>query len=89
MDFEWDESKASANKKKHSVTFWEATEVFGDDLSSVVADPDHSAEEDRFLLFGMTKGNKYLVVSFTERNQIIRIISARRMTPSERKTYEQ
>jgi hypothetical protein len=89
MDFEWDESKAGANKKKHGVTFWEATEVLGDDLSSFVADPDHSAEEDRFLLFGRTKSNKHLVVSFTERNQIVRIISARRMTPSERKAYEQ
>jgi len=89
MDFEWDQSKADANEKKHGVTFLKATEVFGDDLSSFVADPDHSAEEDRFLLFGATKSNKRLVVSFTERNQIIRIISARRMTPSERKAYEQ
>jgi hypothetical protein len=58
-------------------------------LAAFVADPDHSAEEDRFLLFGRTKSNKHLVVSFTERNQIVRIISARRMTPSERKAYEQ
>jgi len=55
MDFEWDESKPGANKKKHGVTFWVATEVFGDDLSSFVADPDHSSEEGRFLLFGTTK----------------------------------
>jgi len=89
MDFEWDESKPGANKKKHGVTFWVATEVFGDDLSSFVADPDHSSEEGRFLLFGTTKRNKHLVVSFTERDQIVRIISARPMTPSERKAYEQ
>ncbi|MEJ2388889.1 MAG: BrnT family toxin [Chromatiaceae bacterium] len=58
-------------------------------MAAFVADPDHSAKEDRFLLFGRTKCNKHLVVSFTERNQIVRIISARRMTPSERKAYEQ
>ena len=89
MDFEWDESKADANKTKHGVTFWEATEVFGDELSSFVSDPDHSHEEDRFLLFGRSQSGKYLAVSFTERAEIIRIISARRMTPSERKAYEQ
>lgn len=89
MDFEWDESKAEANKTKHGVTFWEATEVFGDELSSFVVDPDHSTGEERFLLFGQTKNRKYLVVSFTERAEVIRIISARSMTPSERRAYEQ
>lgn len=88
MDFEWDESKADANSKKHGVTFWEATEVFGDELSSFVFDPDHSDAEERFLLFGRSQGGRYLVVSFTERAEIIRIISARSMTPSERKAYE-
>ena len=85
VDFEWDESKADANIRKHGVTFWEATEVFGDELSSVASDPDHSQEEDCFLLFGRSQGGRYLVVSFTERAEIIRIISARRMTPPERK----
>jgi uncharacterized DUF497 family protein len=89
MDFEWDESKANANKKKHGVTFWEATEVFGDELSSFVVDPDDSTGEERFLLFGKTKDSKYLVISFTERADVVRIISARRMTPSERRAYEQ
>jgi uncharacterized DUF497 family protein len=89
MDFEWDEAKAGANKKKHGVTFWEATEVFGDELSSFVVDPDHPKGEERFLLFGKTESSKYLVVSFTERAEIVRIISARRMTPSERRAYEQ
>jgi uncharacterized DUF497 family protein len=89
MDFEWDETKADANIRKHGVTFWEATEVFGDELSSFVSDPDHSQGEDRFLLFGRSQGGKYLAVSFTDRADIIRIISARRMTPSERKAYEQ
>lgn len=88
MDFEWDETKADANIRKHGVTFWEATEVFGDELSSFVSDPDHSQGENRFLLFGRSQGGKYLAVSFTDRADIIRIISARRMTPSERKAYE-
>lgn len=88
MDFEWDESKADANSKKHGVSFWEATEVFGEELSSFVFDPDHSDAEERFLLFGRSQGGKYPVVSFTERAEIIRIISARSMTPSERKAYE-
>ncbi|WP_366931470.1 BrnT family toxin [Thiocapsa sp.] len=89
MDFEWDESKARANSKKHGVTFQEATEAFGDELSSVVSDPDHSQGEERFLLFGRSQGGECLVVSFTERAEVIRIISARRMTPTERKAYEQ
>ena len=88
MDFEWNESKATYNSKKHGVTFSEATEVFGDELSSFVADPDHSYGEERFLLFGKSKRGQHLVVSFTERAEIIRIISARHMTPIERKAYE-
>jgi len=89
MDFEWDESNADSNIRKHGVTFWEATEVFGDELSSFVSYPDHSQGEDRFLLFGRSQRGRYLVVSFTECAEIIRIISARRMTPPERKAYEQ
>ena len=89
MDFEWDESKASRNERKHGVAFQEAAEVFGDNFSSCVPDPDHSHGEERYLLFGMSARRNYLVVSFTERLNAIRIISARRMTPSERKAYEQ
>jgi uncharacterized DUF497 family protein len=89
MDFEWDESKARKNELKHGIAFREATEVFGDDFSSCVRDPDHSDDEERYLLFGMSARKGYLVVSFTERSNTIRIISARRMTPRERKAYEQ
>jgi len=89
MEFEWDETKAYKNKQKHGVSFAEATEVFGDDHSSCVADPDHSQDEERYLLFGVSEKGKYLVVSFTERERTIRIISARHMTPPERKAYEQ
>ena len=89
MDFEWDEIKAYANEKKHDISFVEASEVFNDDFSSCVRDPDHSYEEERFLLFGTSLKGTYLVVSYTERMDIIRIISARRMTRQERKAYEQ
>jgi uncharacterized protein len=89
MDFEWDEEKAAANEVKHGVTFVEASEVFGDDHSSTVPDPDHSIDEARFLIFGKSTGQRYLVASFTERNGRIRIIGARQMTRSERNAYEQ
>ena len=89
MDFEWDPNKAYANQRKHGVSFTEAAEVFGDDHSSCTTDPDHSEGEERLLLFGMTSSGSYLVVAFTERQQAIRIISARYMTRQERKAYEQ
>lgn len=89
MDFEWDPNKAAANERKHGVTFQEATEVFADDYSSTVADPDHSVEEERSLIFGVTTIGRYLVVSFTDRDDRIRIVNARPMTPSERRAYEQ
>ena len=89
MDFEWDEAKARANEKKHGVSFLEAAEVFSDDYSSCVHDPDHSSDEDRYLLFGVFSKGNFLVVSYTERSDTIRIISARRMTSQERKAYEQ
>ena len=89
MDFEWDATKARKNERKHSISFDEATEVFGDDYSSCVCDPDHSEDEERFLLFGVSEKGRYLVISFTETEHVIRIISARHMTPPERKAYEQ
>lgn len=89
MDFEWDPEKAAANERKHDVAFEEAIEVFADDYSSTVADPDHSAEEDRSLIFGLARSGRFLVVSFTDRGDRIRIINARSMTPSERHAYEQ
>ncbi|MEW6037647.1 MAG: BrnT family toxin [Pseudomonadota bacterium] len=89
MDFEWDETKARANEKKHGVSFVEATEVFGDEYSSCVHDPDHSYEEERYLLFGVSSKGNYIVVSYTERSDTVRIISARCMTRQERKAYEQ
>ena len=89
MDFEWEPEKGGANESKHGVSFIEACEVFDDDHSSTVPDPDHYADEDRYLIFGMSKAGKHLVVSYTERGDRIRPISARTMTPRERKAYEQ
>ena len=93
MDFEWDPEKDRENQGKHGISFLEATEVFDDDHSSTVPDPDHSENENRYLIFGMSKRGKYLVVSYTERGDRIRPrirpISARSMTPRERKAYEQ
>jgi len=89
MDFEWDEAKAYTNVAKHGISFVEATSVFADGYSSCVADPDHSYGEKRFLLFGISLQGNYLVVSFTERLDTIRIISARSMTRQERSAYEQ
>lgn len=89
IEFEWDPVKSNANERKHGISFYEASEVFEDIHSSTVRDPDHSQDEERYLIFGISKGGKYLVVSYTERSDRIRLISARRMTPRERKAYEQ
>nr|VFK01314.1 MAG: hypothetical protein BECKLFY1418A_GA0070994_11424 [Candidatus Kentron sp. LFY] len=88
MDFEWDETKSRENRRKHGISFLEATEVFADEYSSFICDPDHSYHERRYLLFGASFKGNYLVVSFTERANAVRIISARRMTHQERKAYE-
>ena len=89
IDFEWDPAKAGANEEKHGVSFFEATEVFDDHYSSSVRDPDHSSDEERHLIFGLSKSGQYLLVSYyTERGDRIRIISARQMTSRERRAYE-
>jgi len=89
MNFEWDEIKAKSNQRKHKISFLEATEVFSDEYSSSVPDPDHSYKEARYLLFGVSLKGNYLVVSFTEILETIRIISVRQMTHEERNAYEQ
>jgi hypothetical protein len=88
VEFEWDPDKARSNELKHGVKFEEATGVFADDLSSTVQDPDHSAGEARYLIFGQTPQGRHLVVGFTERGARIRLISARPMTRQERQAYE-
>jgi uncharacterized DUF497 family protein len=89
MDFEWDPEKARLNLLKHGISFIEGSEVFGDDFSSSVRDPEHSLDEERYLIFGKSHQGRFLVVSYTERTDVIRIISVRQMTPRERKAYEQ
>jgi len=89
MGFEWDAEKAASNLAKHGVSFDEAATVFGDPLAMTYFDPDHSDDEDRFLTFGLSTNGNVLVVSHTDRGEQTRIISARRATRSERRSYEQ
>ena len=89
MEFEWDPDKASQNKKKHGVSFVEAASVFGDTFSSTFPDPDHSIEEERHVMIGLSKRGKVLIVSYTDRDGRIRIISARKTSRRERKAYEE
>ena len=78
IEFEWNPSKADQNLKDHDgVSFDEATTVLRDTLSITIADPDHSDSEDRFIDMGMSHRGRLLVVSYTERGDKIRIISAR------------
>ena len=87
--FDWDVRKAASNVRLHGITFQEASTVFGDPLAITVADPDHSGEESRFVDLGMSDRGRIIVVSYTERGEIIRIISARNATRRERQTYEE
>jgi hypothetical protein len=88
MQFEWDENKNQLNQHKHGVDFEEASTALCDLLSVTGDDPDHSINEERFITFGMSSQQRLLVVSHTERNNAIRIISARIANPNERKIYE-
>ena len=88
MDFEWDPAKADSNESKHGVAFEEAMTVFGDPLEVTISDPDHSMEEFRFISIGLSKAGRLLIVSYTERSQAIRLISARLATVRERREYE-
>jgi uncharacterized DUF497 family protein len=89
MEFKWDPKKAAKNLRKHKVSFKEAATVFSDPLSATVPDPDHSEEENRYIIVGMANRFRQLIVSFAEQGDCIRIISARELTRTERKTYEE
>ena len=89
MRFSWDENKAAGNLLKHGVSFEEATTVFGDVLSDTFPDPDHSLEEDRFVIIGSSERGKILVVAHTDDGDLVRIISAREATHGERESYEE
>lgn len=87
-NFEWDDSKAEINLKKHKVSFDEAATVFSDPLSITISDPGHSVNEQRFIDIGLSARGRVLVVVYTERVSNIRIISCRKATHLERKHYE-
>lgn len=89
MQFEWDIDKSARNVRKHAVSFLEACTVFDEDYASTVVDPDHSEGEVRYVTFGTSSSGRPLVVAHTDRGANIRIISARLMTPRERRAYEQ
>ena len=87
--FVWSAAKARQNLAKHRVSFTEAMSVFEDPLARIDDDPDHSAEEKREIIFGQSRAGRLLLVSFTERGDTIRIISARPPDSDERKRYEE
>ena len=89
MEFEWDETKAAINRKKHGVSFEEAKTVFDNPLALIFDDEEHSIDEHREIIIGHSRNNRLLLVSYTERPNAIRIISARLATRREREDYEQ
>jgi len=90
LRFEWDASKAAANRRKHRVSFPEAQTVFYDETARLIDDPDHSDAEPRLVLLGLSFSGRVVVVHHTHRSRghIIRIISARKATQSERGEYD-
>ena len=89
MDFSWDNKKANSNLKKHAVSFEEAKSVFLDDYALLIDDPDHSYEEERFILLGCSSYARILVVChyYRKNDEEIRLISARKATKKEALTY--
>jgi uncharacterized DUF497 family protein len=89
LDFTWNDAKARENTKKHGVSFDEAQSVFLDEEARLLDDPDHSEDENRFILLGMSAAPRLLVVvhAYREADGVIRIISARKATPRERRAY--
>ena len=89
LRFEWDQRKNAANRRKHGISFEEAATVFADEHALLIADPDHSKSEDRFVLLGLCSSLRMLVVChcYQETEELVRIISARKATRSERLQY--
>ena len=89
INFEWDENKNQINQKKHKISFEEAVSVFYDEMALMRDDPDHSEDEDRFVIMGMSDSKKLLVVChcYRDSDTIIRIISARKATTTESRQY--
>jgi uncharacterized DUF497 family protein len=89
MRFEWNADKAASNLRKHGVSFEEASSVFYDELSATGADPDHSLGERRFITIGVSSAGRLLAIAHADRDEAIRIISARAATAAERRIYEE
>ena len=91
LRFEWDERKNVENRRKHGVSFAEAETVFLDEFALLIDDPDHSSREQRFILLGLGATLRHLVVchSYRASGTVIRIISARKATAAERRTYQE
>ena len=89
MEFEWNLDKAAINLSKHGISFQEAATVFDDSLSMTFPDSDHSVGENRYVIIGMFRSAQLLVVSRTDREDRIRIISARTATHPEKRFYEE
>jgi uncharacterized protein len=88
VEFEWDDDKAESNEQKHGVSFPEAQTVFSDPLALTGNDPDHSDDEDRYITMGTSLDGRLLVISHTDRENRVRIISARVASRRERRDYE-
>ena len=91
ITFEWDENKNNVNKKKHKISFEEAKSVFYDSNALLISDPEHSYDEERFILLGLSKNLNLLIVCHCYRcsESVIRIISARKATKNETKQYNE
>ena len=89
MEFEWDENKAAANLSRHGVSFDEAKTVFDDPIYVDFYDPDHSYGEHRYIIIGQSQQGRLLIVSYTERGEFLRLVSAREVTRREREAYEE
>jgi len=89
MKIEWDPKKAKSNLEKHGVSFEEAAIALSDPMAATGADPDHSLTEERYVTFGVSEKGRLVVVSHTEKDHTIRIISARKASKGERELYEE
>ena len=89
LRFEWDERKATANAKRHGVSFEEAKSIFVDERAKLIDDPDHSEDEERFVLLGLSSALRLLLVCHCYRSEgnVIRLISARKATAKESRSY--
>lgn len=88
-NFEWDPEKERKNLRKHEVSFEEASSIFDDLMFITVLDEEHSADEERYITIGLSNKNRLLLVAHTDRNDRIRIISARKVTKNEEKFYKE